>query len=201
MPLWVERYLLPICAAIVFGLVILNPFKFDWPQRIALLVAISAFAYFLAHTVHKPKGVEAADSRVTALERQVKDLETRQQQAESEAASLKQKQTEIRNHLIGLITKGVQIRDEWDKTIGTGQTEQQQASHVDAVKKWHSEILTYLKTIPRSEIYLARFRAGTRTSNTYPVAIFSSQAGAWNMLMTDLEKLNEFLTDPDLGKP
>jgi len=39
--LWLDRYILPICAAIVSGIVILNPLK---QQRLFFVVAISSFA-------------------------------------------------------------------------------------------------------------------------------------------------------------
>src|SRR5271168_3170282 len=79
-PLWLERFILPICAAVVFGVVILNPLKLDWQQRLALFIAISAFAYFLAHTIHKPKIVAAAESeqRMTFLESEVRNLQSQQ---------------------------------------------------------------------------------------------------------------------------
>jgi hypothetical protein len=76
--------LLTICAAIAFGIAILNPLKFDWQQRIALLIAISAFAYFLARTVHKPKASSsvtaiAPDPRIGSLEQEVSNLRSQQQ--------------------------------------------------------------------------------------------------------------------------
>jgi hypothetical protein len=189
-------------AAIVFGLVILNPFKFDWQQRISLFIAISAFAYFLAHTVHKPKIAElaASDARVAALEQQVKDLQARKEQSEAEAATEKQEQGEIRSRLSELATEGVRLRNEWRQAISGGQTELQQRPYVEGVQKWHLRVMAYLKTIPRGEAYLARFEAGVRGLNSYPSGIYQSGLGAWDQLMSDLTKLNEFIADSDLGK-
>jgi hypothetical protein len=203
-PLWVERYLIPICAAIVFGIVILNPLKFDWQQRLSLVIAISAFAYFLAHTVHRPK--LGPDNRVAALEQQVRDLQNQQQQFLSQrqrSEAEEKQQTEIRTHLGKLITRGTKLRDNLREVIGDGtktQTLAQQQAFVDGVQQWHSETVSYIKTIPRSDIYLARFESGVRGTSSYPNGIFQIQLGSWDLLMSDLAKLNEFITDPDLGK-
>lgn len=205
-PLWIERYLIPICAAIVFGLVVLNPLKFDWQQRIALLVAISAFAYFLAHTVHKPKAstvaqaAPPADPRIEVLEQQIKDIQSRQQKERDEAEAIRKKQTEIRDRLSELVTEGVHFRDEWQSAIRANQSELLQRPLVGRIQKWHYQIGEYLKTVPRNSAYLARFQAGVRGPNSYPVGIFMNQAGTWDQLMSDLTTLNEFIADPDLGK-
>lgn len=52
MPVFVEKIVLPVLAAVVMGLILLNPLKFDWPQRISLFIAVVAVAYFLSHTLH-----------------------------------------------------------------------------------------------------------------------------------------------------
>ncbi len=57
-PIWLERYLLPVCAAASIGIIVLNPMNFDWTQRITLGVAIVAVSYFAAHTLHKQRSVQ-----------------------------------------------------------------------------------------------------------------------------------------------
>lgn len=52
-PIFIERYLLPLLATATFVLIILNPMKFDRTQQVTLAVAVITFAYFLAHTLHK----------------------------------------------------------------------------------------------------------------------------------------------------
>jgi hypothetical protein len=209
-PLWIERYLIPICATIVFGLVILNPLKLDWQQRVALLIAISAFAYFLAHTVHKPKLssaapiVDAPDPRIGVLEQQVSVLKSQQErllQEDQEQKGLDKKKTEIRDHLSKLITHGTEIRNRWKVLIEQFKAESEQQEYEGAVQKWHLEIVSYLKTIPRGDNYLARFQAGSRETDSYPPGIYQNHIGTWDILMSDLTKLNEFITDPDLGRP
>jgi hypothetical protein len=55
MPVFLERFILPMLAAIAVGVVLINPMKFDIPQRISLAVAVLAFAYFVGHTLHRTK--------------------------------------------------------------------------------------------------------------------------------------------------
>ena len=52
MSVFLERFVLPILAAVVMGVIMLNPLKFDWHQRISLLIAVVAFAYFVGRTIH-----------------------------------------------------------------------------------------------------------------------------------------------------
>jgi hypothetical protein len=53
MPIFLERFLLPVLAAAVMTVIVLNPFKLDRPQRISLLVCVLAGAYFVGHTLYK----------------------------------------------------------------------------------------------------------------------------------------------------
>ena len=53
--LFIERFLLAILATVFFGLVVLNPLKFDWTQRITLGGCIVLGAYFVAHTALRMK--------------------------------------------------------------------------------------------------------------------------------------------------
>ena len=59
MPVFLERFVLTVLAAIVMGVVVLNPFKLDWHQRISLLVAVVALAYFVGRTVYVTKPPQA----------------------------------------------------------------------------------------------------------------------------------------------
>jgi hypothetical protein len=62
-PLFLERFVLTVLAAVLIGVILLNPFKLDWRQRVSLAVAVVAFAYFVGHTVHK---MNRAPSQFTA---------------------------------------------------------------------------------------------------------------------------------------
>jgi len=55
MPIFLEKFVLPVLAAGLITVVIVNPFKFDWHQRISLLVCILAAAYFVGYSLYKSK--------------------------------------------------------------------------------------------------------------------------------------------------
>ena len=52
MPVFLERYVLPVLATVTTALVSLNPMNFDWSSRIALFIGVLAFAYLLSHQLH-----------------------------------------------------------------------------------------------------------------------------------------------------
>ena len=54
-PIFLERFVLPVLAATVIAVIVLNPFKLDWQQRISLLAGVLALAYFAGYTLHKGK--------------------------------------------------------------------------------------------------------------------------------------------------
>ena len=51
-PVFLERFVLPALATVLIGVILLNPFKFDWQQQTALAIVVVALAYFFGHTVH-----------------------------------------------------------------------------------------------------------------------------------------------------
>ena len=53
MPVFVERFILPILAASVITIICVNPFKLDWQQRASLFLGVFFFAYFAAYTTYK----------------------------------------------------------------------------------------------------------------------------------------------------
>jgi hypothetical protein len=52
-PVFLEKFVLPILAAAILTVIALNPFNLDSKQRISLLVAVVALAYFIGHTIYK----------------------------------------------------------------------------------------------------------------------------------------------------
>lgn len=63
MPVYVERFILPILTGIVLVLVVQNLLKLTWDQRAALFVAVAASAYLFATAVHRtnqPRGSGSA---------------------------------------------------------------------------------------------------------------------------------------------
>ncbi len=53
MPVFLERFILPVLAAALIGIIILNPFKLDVHQQVSLGIAVVALAYFVGHTVYR----------------------------------------------------------------------------------------------------------------------------------------------------
>lgn len=51
MPIFLERFVLPVLAAGVIAVIVLNPFKFDVHQRVGLLLLVIGLAYFVGRTI------------------------------------------------------------------------------------------------------------------------------------------------------
>jgi hypothetical protein len=66
MPVFLERFVLPILAAIVMGVCMLNPWKWDWNQRISLGLSMIFLAYFFAYTSYQSKSETAKTPAVPA---------------------------------------------------------------------------------------------------------------------------------------
>jgi hypothetical protein len=56
-PIFLERFVLPVLATAVIVLIVLNQLKLDLQQRIALLVGVLAFAYLIGYSLTKGKSV------------------------------------------------------------------------------------------------------------------------------------------------
>jgi hypothetical protein len=59
MPVFIERFVLPILATVVMGVCAYNPWKWDWQQRISLGVAAILLAYFFAYTSYQSRSETA----------------------------------------------------------------------------------------------------------------------------------------------
>lgn len=60
-PIFIERFVLPLFATLVVLLAVTNPMQFDPTQRVTGTIAIIALAIFVAHSLHKsnrPKSVD-----------------------------------------------------------------------------------------------------------------------------------------------
>jgi hypothetical protein len=191
--LWLERYILPICATIVFGVIILNPFKFDWQQRLALFISVSAFAYFLAHTIHKSKTVVAAESeqRISFLENQIKNLQSQQVQVaeqQVEATKEKQRRQVIRDQLAVFLEEGRKIQ-----TIIPSRSSQS----IDDKEHWERRVQDYLsKNLDKS--YVSRFQNPSHQGTLYPPgmgALGVKTAGLWVDIGAKMAMLNDFISE------
>jgi hypothetical protein len=52
MPVFLEKFVLPVLAAAVIAVIAINPLKLDWQQRISLSVGVLGLAWFAARTVY-----------------------------------------------------------------------------------------------------------------------------------------------------
>ena len=55
MSIFLEKFILPLLVAVVMGICVFNPWKWDWHQRISLSLAAIAIAYFVGYTLTKGK--------------------------------------------------------------------------------------------------------------------------------------------------
>lgn len=51
-PIFLEKFIVPVLTIIAGAVILYNPFKFDWPQRISLVVAIVATAFFCSYSLY-----------------------------------------------------------------------------------------------------------------------------------------------------
>lgn len=51
-PVFFEKFILPLLATSIVVLIWTNPMKFDWPSRIGLCIGLFALAYVAAHQTH-----------------------------------------------------------------------------------------------------------------------------------------------------
>jgi len=65
-PIFIERFLIVVCAAAFYGLVITNAMGFDLHQRIGLGLVLIGAAYFLGHTAYKKPSPTAPIPAATA---------------------------------------------------------------------------------------------------------------------------------------
>jgi hypothetical protein len=108
---------------------------------------------------------------------------------------------EIQNKLSSFLAGENKIRDEW--RIAMGQPDKTiQTTFASKAKQKHSEIDTYLRTIPRGSLYSARFNGYPRTVCAgYPLGHADEVCRELETLEADTNALGEFIKDPDLGRP
>jgi hypothetical protein len=106
----------------------------------------------------------------------------------------------IQSRLSQLINDGIARRSAWQAVLG--KSEDIQRRQADDVQQWHKKVENYLRTIPRGDVYLARLNGATRTGfGGYPMGINLNVAGTYDLLISDLAVLNQFIADPELGDP
>jgi hypothetical protein len=111
-----------------------------------------------------------------------------------------QAKREIQSKLSQLMKHGEEIRDGW-KAIMQKPTANQ-VEHADEARQWHSQIEHYLSTIPRGNAYIAKLNGTTRTGfGGWPLGLNQGVSETYDLLISDLAALNEFMNDPELGEP
>ncbi len=53
-PIFLERFVLPILAALI-GVIVINTIKLDLQQRVSLSLCVVCLAYFVSHSIQKSK--------------------------------------------------------------------------------------------------------------------------------------------------
>lgn len=189
MYLWLERYILPVCAAVVFGLTILNPLKLDWQQRVSLAIAISAIAYFVGHTLRKPASTPTqADQRITFLEQQVHSLQSQQEQVTTqEAARVKERarRQEVKKQLAVLLQERQKIQSDLLFNNSTA---------LRTKVEWQQRVADYL-TKNLDESYAVRFGNPSHQISAYPENINRGMMVPWGQVTERMAMLNDFISE------
>ena len=184
-----ERYVLPICATVVFGLTILNPLKLDWQQRTSMAIAITAIAYFIGHTLRKPASPPLQqDQRITFLEQQLQNVQSQQQQlATLEASKEKERQRrlEVRKQLATFIDEGERIQKDLEFNNSTA---------LQIRVHWQQRVVDYL-TKNLDESYAARFRNSSHQVAGYPMGMNPNMLRPWGEVTARMAMLNDFISE------
>jgi hypothetical protein len=70
LPIFLEKFVLPILAAVVVAVILINPLKWDWQQRGSLFIAVLSLAYFFAYSLHKSTPNPAGETPVAPMIKQ-----------------------------------------------------------------------------------------------------------------------------------
>jgi hypothetical protein len=107
--------------------------------------------------------------------------------------------TAIQNKLSAFLNEGTGLREEWKKRLLDPSKDLQLLSAA-SVKSWHARVEAYLKAIPKGNVYVSRFNV-SQAGRDYPLGINYNVDDEWNLLLSDLNRLNEFIADTSLGSP
>ena len=107
---------------------------------------------------------------------------------------------EIQSKLSLFMTKGEAIRDAWKAAMG--KPGESQLPHANKARQWHTALEDYLRKIPRGDIYVARLNSAPRAGfGGYPMGHDPKVNDTWDLLISDLAVLEQFMKDPELGEP
>lgn len=177
---------------------------------VVFIVVFSLAAFFMAwrDEYRRANGLHdlniALQSKVEARDRQLATLAqtsgANSPSGTNQAEIVKANRREIQQKITGYMSEGNSLRN---KVIpGVVLSQEQQQAWVVSVNGWHKSVEVYLKTIPRGDTYLARFRNQSRSNASYPGGGNTWEwYSRWDLLSSDLARLEEFLQDPELGAP
>ena len=63
------------------------------------------------------------------------------------------------------------------------------------INAWHKRVEDYLAKPPLGLTYLARFKNQTRSNGSYPTGMGMKTALYYDLLLSDLERLDEFIKE------
>jgi hypothetical protein len=105
----------------------------------------------------------------------------------------------IQEQLAKLMNEGIMLRSRWNNVMG--QPEENQRAVARDIPYWHAQIENYIRTLPRSDVYLVRLNSAHRSDLGYPIGMNMNVGGNWDILLVDLVSLKELMDDPEFGKP
>ena len=187
MRVWLERYILTICASAVISIIVLNPLKFDLPQRISLVVALSAVAFFVGHTLNKAD-VAVPDPTKAALEaqqRQISDLKELLAKRQSDDIEQAEKKKAIKNRLAQFLNEARSIQ----RSI-----EYNDPSGIHEKEAWEKRVEEYLRK-GLDESYAVRFRNPSHQVSSYPSGISPKMIVPWGEITARMAMLNDFISE------
>jgi hypothetical protein len=99
----------------------------------------------------------------------------------------------VREDLSRFVIEGNNLREQWESRLN--QPLEVQRESANDIFAWHKRIEVYLSKPPLGLTYLARFKNQIRSGGSYPSGIMVKISGAWDLLHSDLERLDEFIKE------
>lgn len=109
----------------------------------------------------------------------------------------------ILDQLSTYVLEGERLKKQFEHSLcETGIDESKMARFGLDISNWHHRVEAYLnKRLGRP--YLARFRNQAKPPSSWPCAFdlhYRNAYGVWNSLSSDLERLDEFMKEPEVGR-
>lgn len=101
----------------------------------------------------------------------------------------------VREDLSRFVIEGNNLREQWESRLGQPMPMEVQQQSANDIVAWHKRIEGYLDKPTLGLTYLARFKNQIRGGGSYPDGIMVKLEGAWDLLHSDLERLDEFIKE------